>query len=200
MSIRDTIYRKALSILSFDYDQLMKGATEENKPKEVLQCDFDIETSCIACSTATNWYWLIETTTLNLNLNNSNYMGLDFSFDKPTNFLKMYRGNNEYNFSYAIKGNNIYSNTKSLKIDYIVDVIKELDNEEWDYPPCFLDFIASTLAVSISPIIAPTGSFGQNATAKMQVALSACNALQKDGYRVKNDRPIEYLDTKAGRW
>lgn len=200
MSIRETIYRKALSILAFDYDQLMVGATEEIKPKEVMQCDFDIETSCIACSTSSNWYWLIDTVVLTANDDTSKYRGLEYSYDKPSDFLKFYLGNDNYNFSYAIKGNNIYSNISPLKIDYIKDITQELDNESWDYPACFLDFIACTLAVSISPIIAPTGSFGSNATSKMQVALSACNTLQKDGFRVKNDRPVEYLDTKEGRW
>ncbi len=194
--IRDIIYRKALGILNIDYDLIKQK--EASTPVEIKYCNENIETACCTAMSSGEFFWLISSTTFSSRAKNSDdsyksYHGFKYGYSCPSDLYRPFLVEGEYNSGFARKGKEIYFEIENPTLDYMVDITQELDNESWDYPAPFLDLISCLLAINIAPMVAPEGTFGQNAATKMQTALAACNTLQKDANRARRQSPKEYL-------
>lgn len=213
--IRDIIYRKALGMLNIQYDKIR---LKETTPDEVSYCADNIETACHVAMSSGEFFWLISSATFTDRLYDwvdtdgnvvevtddtdtsvltekyYKYHGFEYGYNCPDDLYKPFLVEGKYNSGFARKGKEIYFAQGGLTLDYIIDITKELDNESWDYPTPFLDLVACLLAINIAPMVAPEGTFGQNAANKMQTALSACMNLQKDAYREYRPSPKEYLE------
>lgn len=212
--IRDIIYRKALGMLNILYDKIK---LKETTPDEVIFCNQNIDTACHVAMSQSEFFWLIssctftdrlfdwidkdgnvvtvteETDTTNLSRRYYKYHGFDYGYNCPADLYSPFLVEGKYNAGFARKGKEIYFAEDGLTLDYVVDITSELDNESWDYPSPFLDLVACLLAINIAPMVAPEGTFGQNAATKMQTALAACVSLQKNAYREYRPSPKEYL-------
>lgn len=215
MSVRETIYKKALGILQMDYENMVSNS--DTKPKEKTYCEENIETACYSAMSGGNYYWLIETydctdrlfdwydlsTGLKYNGTPEDeskyekryraYHKFPYGYSVPTDMFKFHLGDGDTNIGYARKGKEIYFLQDIKQFDYIKNITLELDEESWDYPPPFTDLVAAMLAVAIAPMVAPEGTFGQNATTKMQIAAAACSDLNNAAYNEYRPRPQEYL-------
>lgn len=217
MSVRETIYRKALGMLNIDYNKI-KGA--EASPVEISYCDDNVETACHTAMSSGEFFWLItswkftdrlfdwtdkkgnivvvtdEATDEDKALLSKRYHfyhGYEFGYKCPSDLYKPFLVEGGYNAGFARKGKEIYFPYENPTLDYLVDISQELDNDSWDYPTPFTDLVSCLLAINIAPMVAPEGTFGQNAATKMQTALAACTSLQKEAFRDYRRSPKEYL-------
>lgn len=196
MAVRETIYRKALGMLNIDYNKI-KGA--ESSPVEISYCDDNVETACHTAMSSGEFFWLISSTTFSSLLkdsdgNNKKYHDYPYGYSCPSDLYRPFLVEGFHNAGFARKGSEIYFPMENPTLDYLVDISKKLDEDSWDYPTPFIDLVSCLLAINIAPMVAPEGTFGQNAATKMQTALAACLALQKDAYRKYVPSPKEYLE------
>lgn len=223
MSVRDTLYRKALGMLKIDYNKIKAANTDsDTTPEEIAYCDDNIETACNVAVVGRDFFWLVssviftdrlfdwrdkktnEIVTVTSETTDSEkeklykdyykYHGYDFGYACPSDMYRPYLVDGGHNASFARKGSEIYFPNDGVRMDYIVDISKKLDETSWSYPQPFIDMVACLLAINIAPMVAPEGTFGQNAVTKMQTALSACQDLQKEAFRKAVQSPKEYLE------
>jgi hypothetical protein len=214
MSVRETIYKKALGILQMDYEDMTR---DDGRVKEKEYCADSIETACYSAMAGGNYYWLIESCdctsrlfdwydkTTGLKYDGTpedttdyeerprTFHGFTFGYTVPSNMYKFHLADGKKNIGYARKGKEIYFLQDVKSFDYIKNIIPELDEESWDYPAPFTDLIAAMLAVAIAPMVAPEGTFGQNATTKMQIAAAACSDINNAAYNEYRPNPKEYV-------
>ncbi len=195
--IKQKIYKKALSILQIKYDDVVKN---EESPAEIEYCEDNIDTACASAMSGGDYFWLISSYSFTSPKTTSDgqfasYHGCKYGYDCPSDLFRPFLGGGEYNFSYARKGKEIYFDEKDPTLDYVMDVTKKYDDDDFwaDMPAVFIDLIAGMLAVAISPMVCPEGTFGQNALTKMQTAASACADLNNTAVRKYVPHPKEYL-------
>lgn len=217
--IKETIYRKALGMLQIKYKDVT--ANDEDSA-EIEYCNDNIDTACASAMSGGDYYWLISSKDFTERLYDwvdiktgavldgepaegeeykyckkfYKYHGYDYGYKAPDDIFRPFLGDGKYNFGYARKGKEIYFPVENPTLDYIVDVTKKYDDDDFwvDMPSVFIDLIAGMLAISIAPMVAPEGTFGQNATTKMQTAAAACNDLNNNAYREYRPNPKEYLE------
>lgn len=220
MAIKDTIYNKALGMLNINYSQIKDN---EETPIEIKHCDDNISTSCYSAMSSRDYFWLMssytftdpifdwrdKTTKEKVTVTDDtteeelagyykdyhSYHGFPRGYKVPSDMFKPFLVEGKYNAGFARKADEIYFADENLTLDYSVDVTKKMDDETWwaNIPVPFIDLIACLLAINIAPMVAPEGTFGQNAATKMQTALAACIELNKDATREYRPNPKEYL-------
>ena len=197
--IKQTIYRKALGMLQIKYSDVTDSS--DTAPAEIEYCNDNIDTACASAMSGGDYFWLISSYKFSSPKKDSDgklipYHGYQYGYDCPSDMFRPFLGDGKYNFGYARKGKEIYFPVENPTLDYIVDVTKKYDDDDFwaDMPSVFIDLIAGMLAISIAPMVAPEGTFGQNATTKMQTAAAACNDLNNNAYREYRPNPKEYLE------
>lgn len=218
-TIKQKIYRKALGILQIKYDDVIKN---EESPAEIEYCEDNIDTACASAMSGGDYFWLISTIAFKdrlfdwldedgnivvvtdetteeekakLTKSFWTYHGYIYGYTCPTDLFRPFLGDGQYNFGYARKGKEIYFDRENPTLDYIMNVTKKYDDDDFwtDMPSVFIDLIAGMLAVAISPMVSPEGTFGQNALTKMQTAAAACADLNNNAVRKYVPHPTEYL-------
>lgn len=196
-TIKQKIYRKALGMLQIKYDDVIKN---DEIPAEIAYCEDNIDTACASAMSGGDYFWLIASYSFTSPKTTSDgqyvsYHDCQYGYDCPSDLFRPFLGGGKYNFDYARKGKEIYFNTLNPTLDYVMDVTKKYDDDDFwaDMPSMFIDLIAGMLAVSIAPMVAPEGTFGQTALTKMQTAAAACADLNNNAVRKYVPSPTEYL-------